>query len=163
MNYTQEEIIDALKATIETVPDIGIVITDSRFVEDEKEIIELVTDLNTDMEPTGMLISWKEIEQSQDEDACKVIAYYKYHLFFLMKYLHRRSDGLTSDRFFTRKIFELMEALNAARSLGLDNRVEHQLLQSSDEFGVVAWGEGHNAPITHMATFTLDVQVVNNY
>lgn len=163
-NLTLERVLDALKTIVETVDDLGVVLTDSRFVEDEKEILDLITGVHPTSEPTGILITWQSIpSQVRDENPCLVITTYRFTLNILRKYEHKRDDGLTSDAYFKRKLFELNEKLNSSPDLGLDERVEHQCLISSDEFGVVAWGEGHGAPITHLSNFELDVEVTNGY
>lgn len=162
-NYTIEQISTALSGRIMSVADVGVVIDDPRFVEEETEVAELVESMNPDKEPTGWVSTLVEITNTPDENPCVITVGYKFELVFLLAYKQKRDDGLTSKKFFERKLFEVNEALNFSRALGLDNRVEHQCLQSEDEFGVVDWGGDHGSVLTHFAKFSIVVEVQNRY
>jgi hypothetical protein len=159
-NLTQEQISDALATVVESVSDSGVVLTDKKFVEARGELLRLLMSQSDDGTPKGWVISWDELPGQEADSDCEVIITYRYTLAFLYPYLNRESDGLTSEIKFKRVIVAVNEALNADRTLDLDNRVQHQFLRSVEPFTIADWDKSR---ITHFAEFSLDVEVINQY
>ena len=163
-NITQEDILAGIKAVADTVAATELVITRPRFFEDPDEIAQLITALNPSGHTTGLLIHWFDFDQAEDGDnSCGVLISFIYAMDFLFQYEDKRLDGKTSDQVFKEILFDLMVAFNMSRELGLDDRVEHQLLRTRGEFAVVEFGEAAGAKMAHVAELILEVQVNHGY
>ena len=160
VNLTQEEIADALAAVVGSVSDAGVILTDKKFSEARGDLLRLLISQSDDGLPKGWVISWDELPAQEADSGCEVLITYRFKLAFIYPYLNREDDTLTSDLKFKRVILATNEALNRDRTLGLDNRVQHQFLISTEPFDIADWDKSR---LTHYAEFQLDVQVINTY
>ncbi len=164
-NITQSEILAAIEAIVSGVADVGLVLTRERFVESDKELLNLFANLNSGV-AKGWLIAYSGFSQLRGDAPGEVIRTLKFKLLSLYPYEDSRSDGNTSHT----KFWEMVEAVNTAIilesnwNLGLDNRLQHSLLQSDGEgeFSVSRYGEGAGSKLLHHGIFTLEVEVIIN-
>lgn len=162
-NLTQEQVIAAIKTTVEATPGHGVALTRSRFYEEEAEVIDLITSQNPTGDPTGVLITWVDIAQEDGGGVCEVLVKLRYQFDVLFEYEDSRGDNKTSDEVFKKFLWDLNTAFNQSRDLGLGETCRHAMLQSTEEFQVIAWGEGHGHYITHHAQLSLEVEVIHAY
>ncbi|HEX8087666.1 MAG TPA: hypothetical protein VF762_02360 [Blastocatellia bacterium] len=160
-NLTQEEIADALAAAIEAVSQASVVISDKKFSEAAADLLRLLASAAKNNPMTGWILSCDQIVSQDDDGTGEVAIVYGFNLSYIHEYLNDSPGDVTSEVEFKREIFRVNSALNIKRNLGLDNRVRHQCLVSTEPFGI-AEAKG-NSKLFHLADFTLDIQDINTY
>jgi hypothetical protein len=164
-NISQTQVLTALAALVDAVPDTGLVLTEEKFVESESEFMALFRSKNSNV-AHGWLINYAGCPDQLRDGTCDITRSLKYTLETLYPYdAARDADGKNSkDRF-----IEQFEAVNTAFNtkanwyLGLGNKVEHQLLKTVEDFVVRKWGEGADARLAHYGVSELFVSVTNKY
>jgi hypothetical protein len=162
-NLTIAQIQAGLAAIIAAVDPTVPVLTDTRFMASNAELLRLVRSQNTDFKPQGWIITWGELPQHVDEGTCDVQTTYTFQVYLLYPYLNDSPNGETSEDIFEGLLFAASEALNRSRYLGLGSRVYHQGLRTTAPIGVTDWGEPASQPISHLASLQLNVDVLNSY
>jgi hypothetical protein len=158
-NHNPLDIEEYLAALIEPLENVGLVITDSRLTEETDDLAALLYNLSG--APHGWLITWDEIISQEEESSCLIESGFRYSLTFLYPY-RNEAGGIVSEREFKTAIFKVNEALNANLFLSEDNLIQHKCLQSAEPFDLVVFQNGGDKT-THIAAFTLDVTITNNY
>lgn len=162
-NITEEELAAAIATTIEEIEGEGLCLTDKKFSQTTEELSRLLRSQTPDSKALGSILTWQGIPSQEEDGTCDVQTVYAYRLVILHPY-DNDSGGETSDIEFKRRVFQLNEYLNARRDLGLGNRVQHQFLTSTGEFGeLVDEGAASESTLAHIAEFDLPVQVLNRY
>ncbi len=169
------DLLEAIKAIIDTVPDIGTVLTRERHT-GAGECLVLFTAMNSDESPKGVMILFSEfVSQGKGPRMCTVQQRLRFGLEIFYPFDDERPDGLTSHEVFISKIEEINDALNATGpatgskedwDLGLTpsfphSEVEHQFLQSTVEAHVKEFGTGSTGMKVHYASYSLDVNMVS--
>lgn len=156
-NLTLEEITEALAEVIEDgSAQNAVVISEKRFNEARADLLRFLQSLTADHTPKGWIISWDELPDQTDDGTGEVLLTYR----FSLVYIHPYSSTAASESDFKLEILSVNDALNTARNLGLDNRVRHECLQSTEPFAIVDWDK---SKVTHYAEFSLNVTVINTY
>jgi hypothetical protein len=163
MNITPEQVAEAIAEVIGAAENQGIVLTDRRLAQSNSELIRLLKSAADSGEWWGWLVSWSSITNQTNDDDCIVDVTYRFMALFQHFYTNDYQPGLTTDIAFQRIIFAANEALNASRDLGLGNLVRHQSLISEGEFETDDEGGGSANEKAHLALFSLDVVVTNQY
>jgi len=171
VNVTIDDLLEAIKTIIETVPDIGSVLTRERSVEDDA-FIALFKEMNDDRSSNGVMILWEElISQDKGPRVCTILQKHRFSIEIMAPFDDKRPDGLTSHEVFVKRFEAINNALkhiegNAmpwALGITIPNAdVEHQFLQSNGPHIVRRWGSGSTSELTHYTTYTLDVLCVVN-
>lgn len=164
MNVTIENLLEAQRTILETVDDIGTVLTRERCV-DDAQWTKLFKSQNQDESSKGVMILWQEMEQSVGERMCTVDQVHTFSYEFIYPYDDNRADGQTSYAVFIDRLQAINNAINnegtdfnlGITTLGAD--VKHRFLQSDGEILVRQWGEGAHSEMTHRAAMTLEVKV----
>jgi hypothetical protein len=160
-NYTQEQIADALAETIEEISESSVVISDKKFSEASADLLRLLASAAKDNPMTGWIVSCDQIVSQDDDGTGEVAIVYGFSLTYIHEYLNNSPGDVTSEIEFKREIFRVNTALNIKRNLGLDNRVRHQCLVSTEPFGIAE--AKINSKLFHLADFTLNIQDINTY
>ena len=164
-NISQTQVLAALAALVDAVPDTGLILTEEKFTESETEFIALFRNKNSNV-GHGWLINFAGFPEQVRDGTCDITRSLKYTLESLYPYnAARDNDGKNSkDRF-----IEQVEAVNdtfnnqANWYLGLGSKVEHQLLKTVEDFVIRKWGEGADARLAHYGVMELFVSVTNRY
>ena len=160
-DYTQAQVTAGLAVVIAAVSDIGVVVTDQRTAEEDAEVLTLIESLNTPTnEPHGCSIVFQRLAEVPSGGVCEVRQTLSYKIELFYPYQRRgRSDGTTSSAAVAVLVGALAAALRESMSLGLDNRVRHTLLQSSDDLVIAHFeGIGTDTREIHFGRFSLDVE-----
>lgn len=160
-NYTQEEIAEKLAAVIEEVSTASVIITDEKFSEATADLLRLLASAAKGKQMTGWIISFEEIISQDDDGTGEVAIVYGFGLTYIHEYLNKSPGGVTSEVEFKREIFRVNNALNVKRNLGLDNRVRHQCLVSTEPFDLAESKSGNK--LFHIGEFSLNVQDINTF
>jgi hypothetical protein len=158
-NHNPLEAEDYLAALIQPLANVGEVITDRRFIEETDDLAALL--YNTSGAPHGWLISYDEIVGQVEEGGCIIESTYRLILTFLYPF-RNEAGGIISEIEFKMAIFEVNEVLNRNRFFGDDNLMKHNCLQSAEPYDLVTFQNGGDK-MTHIAPFTLEVTITNNY
>jgi hypothetical protein len=164
-NITPEEIADAIAEILEDAEGQGVVVTDKKFSQSNKELFRLLksqADEGND-EFRGWIFTFLSIPNQTNDSDCIIDTTYRFFAKFFHFYTDDYKENLTTDLSFKRAIFEASEALNASHDLGLGNLVRHQSLISEGEFDIEDLGGGSVNKLAHTAVFSLDVVVTNKY
>lgn len=162
-NLSPEDIADAAAAILESAEGQGIIITDKRFSQSDRELAFLLKNQADQTDWKGWILTFLSIPQQVETGGCTVDVTYRFIAKFYHYYEHDASDGITSDMGFKRALFAANEALNNSRDLGLDGRAVHQMLQSLEDFDIENLGGGADDQLCHTAPFVFDVIVTNTY
>ena len=170
-NVTIDDLLEAQKAKVEAVDDVGVVLTRERYVDDE-QWIGLFKTLGPDGSAKGVMILWQELaEQTKGPRVGTIQQRHRFSYEVVYPFDDSRGDGQTSHEVFVARLESINRALNLLVDqepqwdLGLtathpNADVEHEFLQSDGPVVVRRWGAGQNALKTHYASLTLDVLVV---
>jgi hypothetical protein len=161
---TQPQILAAIVAIIDAVDDTGLIISRERNIETDAELINLFRGLNE-----GVLKGWLVIcagfTQERDGGICDIRRTIKYSLNTIYPYEDKDFGGDNSHDKFRLMVEAVNSAFNqhANWDLGLGTKVEHQLLQATEDFVVQRLGEGADSHLVHLGVFelfvTLDIRV----
>lgn len=166
-NISQPQVAAAIKALISPVTDAGMVLDRERYCESESEYYKLFVSLSSDGKAHGWLINYVGFLQRRADGNCEITRTLVYQLEVLYPYDDKPSGepSKTSHE----KFREMVEAVNdvfnqeANWDLGLGNQVRHNLLQAEADFDIKKFGKGTDARKSHIATFRLEVEVINSY
>lgn len=163
-NYTPKQIASAIAAKLAAAAGQGVIVSDQKFAQSDSEWAKLVRgQADTDYWRGWVLIFLGIPTQVIDGDICHVATTYHFELRFFHFYLNDFGVITSADSFIA-AIFAANEVLNADRTLGLGPQiVEHQFLQSSEDFGFADVGGGSADQRSHAAVFSFDVSVSNFY
>ncbi len=167
-NIAQTQILSAIASLVDIVDDTGLILTRERFIDlsdnSEEAFIKLFTNLNNKI-PKGWLVSYSGFEQRRGDRQCEVVCTFKYALECVYPYQDKVDASNDSHKKFRLMVEAVRQKFNEAANwnLGLDTRVEHQLLQATEDFVVRRWGKTAGAFITHYAPFELAVEVSESY
>lgn len=165
------DLLGAQKAIIENIPDIGVVLTRERYL-DENGWVSLFTSMNEDHSPRGVMILWQQIvSQRVGPRSCTIQQRHRFSYEVLYPFDDKRQDGESSDVVFVQNLEAINRALNTVYTvgrpwdLGLHDQfpqadIEHQFLQGDGARNVTRWGAGPAAIKTHYCSMTLDVLCV---
>ncbi len=163
-NWTPEDILDACAVLLRTVPDIGVVITDRRCAEEDAEVIQVIEAEHAHVygtpEPHGVSLILKRYAEVVTESGCenKVTLGIAVELFY--PYQRRRPSGITSDKAVRLLIWAIAGVFRDSPNLGLDTRVTHLLLQTTDDLTIGALdGKGADAREMHFGPLGLEAQI----
>lgn len=170
---TVEVLLARLKAITEAVGDMGVVITEERYV-DEHSWAKLFTSLDDQRRAKGVAWLWQgPVSQAKGPRVGTVQVRHRFSMEMLRPF-DEASGGFRSQREFVAKWQELNAALNRVVvgqpqwSLGITDAeypgadVEHQFLQGDVDCYARQWGAGSTALKTHFISNTLEVLVVAN-
>ncbi len=161
-NITIQQLLAAQKAIVETVDDIGVVLTRERCV-DDAQWIKLFKSQNEDESSKGVMILWQRFDQRTGPRICTIEQTHTFSYEFIYPYDDNRPDGASSYAIFIARLQAINTALNNEGTdfnLGITLTgadVQHQFLQSDGEILVRSWGNGTEGELTHRAAMTLDV------
>lgn len=170
-DVTIDDLLNAQKTIVEAVPDIGVVLTRERYL-DENGWVSLFTSLNADRSPKGVMILWQElVEQRVGPRSCTIQQRHRFSYEVLYPFDDKRTDGETSDIVFVRNLEAINKALNTVYTVGRPwdlglhfsfpkADIQHQFLQGDGARNVTRWGSGPAAVKTHYCSMYLDVLCV---
>jgi hypothetical protein len=169
MNITPEEIADGIVEILEGADGQGIIITDKRLAESNSDSLRLLksqVDADSIDMWRGWEVSWTSIgsQVAEGVGGCDITTIYIFTLKFSHLYQSEMSGGITSEISFQRAIYYANEAFNKDVHLGIKNgTIDHQGLESSEDFHLEEIDGGSVKQIAHVANFTLRVLVLNTY
>ncbi len=157
-DYILSEIKAALRTVIAAVDDIGVTVTDQRAAEQDAEVLALIESLDADHEPHGCSIIFQRLSESSDGSGCRIEQALTYGIELFYPYQRKRPSGITSAAAFELVVGALAAAIRNAEQLGLDARVRHAYLKSTDDLAVGHFeGTGGDTREVHFGKFTLEV------
>jgi hypothetical protein len=163
-NRSPEEIADAAALIFESVEGSGVVITDKRFAQSNKELSLLLKSEADDDQWRGWILTFVGIPQQLEVGGQWVDVTYRFFAKFYHFYENDFKDGITSDLSFKRILIATNEKLNSNRRLKLeDDQAIHQMLQSQGDFELEDIGGGSVNQFCHTAEFLFDVIVTSAY
>lgn len=156
-DYSQLDITLALAALIDAVDDTGAILYDRRTATEDAEALALLQSQN-DGRAHGWLVTLQQISEADTPNGCEIAQTLTYALEAIYPYQRRRTDGTTSESGFRAMLGDVMAAVRADRSLGLDGRVHHNLITTEEDFVLMDWSAtGADGLLTHFARFKLEV------
>lgn len=156
-NISISDLLAAQKTIVETVADVGVVLTRDRYV-DEDQWVTLFQSLNVDSLAglaQGVMILWNSVVQTRGPRICTVQQEHTFSYEILYPFDDNRPDGRTSHEVFVERVEAINNALNEEGvdfNLGIStpgSDVQHQFLQSDGEIICRRWGSGATAVKTH--------------
>src|SRR5215471_5667359 len=105
-NLSTAQLQTALAAVIAAVDATVPVLTDTRFMASNDELLRLVRSQNADNKIQGWVITWGELPQHVDEGTCDVETTYTFQIYLLYPYLNDSPNGQTSEDIFEQLLFE---------------------------------------------------------
>jgi hypothetical protein len=151
----------ALKSLLESLglATIGAVIIDSRTAEDDPEVCAVIESQHPQNLCHGVNICLQRLNERESGNPCENIQTLGFKIETFRPYLRRSVDGVTSEAANAIAISELAALLRVTPNLGLDNRVRHLLLQSTDDMTLASVdGTGSDASLKHFGRFELQVE-----
>jgi hypothetical protein len=170
-NVTIQDLLEAQRALIETIPDIGIIVTRERHL-NKNGFITLLMQEDVEGEANGVLILYQEtIRQSKGPRVCTVQRQIRFSYEVIHPFRENDIGEVISFDQFINKLEAIDTALNRIVgtqqpwNLGITEPnadVEHQFLQGDGPIDVRTWSTGSEAIKTHYCSRTLDVLYVVN-
>lgn len=161
-DITEDELLVAVSTLLIAVDDIGIILVDESFVDNDEEFYNLFMGKSTVDQAHGLLISYVGFTQKKDGSFAMEVEH-RLALEFLYPYIARPDIGGKNShkrfRIVLRAIRKILNA-NVNIQLGFGGRVEMQPLQAELDWVVRRWGGGSTSKkLTHYASMGLKINV----